>query len=58
MIDLQNLVLLDDSEQHQQGMQFHTLAVDAAKGRVDLVGYQTKITFTAGEKGPAPEGRQ
>jgi hypothetical protein len=27
------------------GTQFHTLAVDAAKGRVDLVGYQRKVTF-------------
>jgi hypothetical protein len=34
------------------GMQFHTLHVDAANGRVDLVGYQRKITFTAAAKAP------
>ncbi len=34
------------------GMQFHTLHVDAAKGQVDLVGYQLKITFTTGAEGP------
>jgi outer membrane protein assembly factor BamB len=37
------------------GMQFHTLAVDAAKGRVDLVGYQLKITVSAVASGPAAE---
>jgi outer membrane protein assembly factor BamB/predicted negative regulator of RcsB-dependent stress response len=41
------------NESLPQGMQFHTLTVDAAKGRVDLVGYQLKVSFTVMDGGPA-----
>jgi outer membrane protein assembly factor BamB len=35
------------NESLPHGNQFHTLKVDAAKGRVDLAAYQLKVTFTA-----------
>jgi outer membrane protein assembly factor BamB len=36
-----------------QGMQLHTLHVDAARGRMDLVGYQLKVSIAAEAEKPA-----
>jgi hypothetical protein len=42
------------NESAGNSMQYHALEVDARAGKIELIGYQMKITFSDGDGRPGP----